>query len=240
MSDGLLLPDSTILLINGAHTGSGGGFMADDPVLTPLIYNHSAPVGSRFKAQPATAIPRLYHSVATLLPSGEILVAGSNPAVGYSATGSVPSGWPKFGNNGHTCALNQQQRQTSHYKTEYRVEIFSPPYITSGAARPVISGAPATIHYGGSFTFNATIAGGPNGGRVRGTKIEAVLIAPGFHTHGQSMGQRMVRLGTTPVSNSFAFTVGGPRDASVMPPGVYLLWLVLNGTPSEGVWVRLQ
>ena len=214
--------------------------MADDAVLTPLIYNHSAPSGSRFKSQPTTAIPRLYHSVAILLPTGEVLVAGSNPAVGYSASGSVPSGWPKFGNNGHTCALNQQQRQTSHYPTEYRVEIFSPPYITSGAARPVLSGVPATIHYGGSFSFSATIAGGPGGGQVRGSKVEAVLIAPGFHTHGQNMGQRMVRLTTTLVANGFGITAGGPRDASVIPPGVYLLWLVSDGVPSQGSWVKLQ
>lgn len=92
LSDGILLPDGTILIINGGRTGSGGGFQADDPVYTPLIYNASAPAGKRFTSQPATSIPRLYHSVASLLPSGEVLVAGSNPAVGYSLSGAVPSG----------------------------------------------------------------------------------------------------------------------------------------------------
>ena len=152
MSDGILLPDGTVLIINGARTGSGGGFMADDPVYEPVIYNPSAPAGSRFQTiLPATAIPRLYHSAAVLLPSGEVLVSGSNPAVGYSPGGGVPGGlvislivvcrltiscrWPYFGNNGHQCALVQQQRNTSFYPTEYRVEIFSPPYI-SAPSRP--------------------------------------------------------------------------------------------------------
>jgi len=45
MSEGILLPDGTVLLINGAHSGCGGGFMADDPVLSPVIYNASAPFG---------------------------------------------------------------------------------------------------------------------------------------------------------------------------------------------------
>jgi len=92
MSDGIILPDGTVLIINGARIGSGGGFQADGPVLQPLIYNPAAAAGSRFTTQPATAIPRLYHSTATLLPSGEVLIAGSNPAVGYSLQGGVPAG----------------------------------------------------------------------------------------------------------------------------------------------------
>ena len=99
MSDGILLPDGTVLIINGARTGSGGGFMADDPVYEPVIYNPSAPAGSRFQTiLPATAIPRLYHSAAVLLPSGEVLVSGSNPAVGYSPGGGVPGGLVFFPN----------------------------------------------------------------------------------------------------------------------------------------------
>lgn len=92
MSDGILLPDGTVLIINGGRIGSGGGFMADDPVFQPILYNTTAPAGDRFTTLPGTTIPRLYHSTATLLPSGEVLVAGSNPAVGYSANGKVPGG----------------------------------------------------------------------------------------------------------------------------------------------------
>ena len=83
-------------MLNGARVGSGGGFMADDPVLQPVIYNPSASAGSRFETMPATTIPRLYHSAAVLLPSGEVLVSGSNPAVGYSAKGGVPAGYLKL------------------------------------------------------------------------------------------------------------------------------------------------
>ena len=92
MSDGVLLPDGTVLIINGARIGCGGGYMADEPALEPLIYNPAASAGKRFTTMPATKIPRLYHSVAILLPTGEVLVAGSNPSVFYSATGTVPSG----------------------------------------------------------------------------------------------------------------------------------------------------
>lgn len=67
-------------------------FKADNPVLQPVIYNPSAAAGSRFTTMPGSSIPRLYHSTAILLPSGEVLVAGSNPAVGYSASGKVGGG----------------------------------------------------------------------------------------------------------------------------------------------------
>ena len=108
MSDGILLPDGTVLIINGARTGSGGGFQvleilsltfwskadlfkADDPVFQPVIYNATAAAETRFSTMSGSSIPRLYHSTAILLPSAEVLVAGSNPAVGYSADGKVPA-----------------------------------------------------------------------------------------------------------------------------------------------------
>ncbi|RKO90566.1 hypothetical protein BDK51DRAFT_46633 [Blyttiomyces helicus] len=71
MGDAILLPDGTVFITNGARLGSGGGVMADDPAFTPLIYNPDAAVGERFTIMPATTIPRLYHSVAALLPTGE-------------------------------------------------------------------------------------------------------------------------------------------------------------------------
>ncbi|KAL9117732.1 MAG: hypothetical protein Q9187_005730 [Circinaria calcarea] len=214
MSDGILLPDGTVLILNGGRVGSGGGFMADDPVFQPILYNSTAPAGDRFTTLPGTTIPRLYHSTATLLPSGEVLVAGSNPAVGYSADGKVPGG------------------QTSTYPTEYRVEIFSPPYISANV-RPIIA-SPPMIGYNSTFQVEATLSD-----RSVNGKTQVVLSHPGFHTHGVAMGQRMVMMEHTTVANSNSISVTSPGNASVMPPGVYLLFVVNNGVPSEGVWIKL-
>lgn len=53
---------------------------AQDPVMRPTIYNHSAPAGSRFQTDlPESTIQRMYHSSATLLPDGSVFIAGSNP-----------------------------------------------------------------------------------------------------------------------------------------------------------------
>lgn len=236
MSDGVLLPDGTVLLINGARRGCGGGYQADIPVLVPIIYNDSAPAGSKFTNMPATTIPRLYHSVAILLATGEVLVSGSNPSVSYSALGGVPSGWPRFDQNGHLGALYQQQYNISYYPTEYRVEIFSPPYMDAAIAlKPIVISSPIAIGYNTVFQIQARKS---TSTRLMGvTKFS--LVHPGFHTHGQAMGQRMISLGFTATANSFAFNITGPRDASVMPPGQYMLFVLSDGIPSTAVWVNL-
>lgn len=141
--------------------------------------------------------------------------------------------WPLFNNNGHQCALHQQQKQSSSYPTEYRVEIFSPPYI-SAAERPIITSIPHEISWKSTFQVQATLSGG----RIQG-RVQIALSNPGFHTHGVGMGQRMIMMGFTADAKSNSFTVTAPSDPSVMPPGIYLLFMVNDGIPSVGSWVDL-
>ncbi|RDW79929.1 galactose oxidase-like [Coleophoma cylindrospora] len=237
MTDGIQLPNGKILFINGARKGCAGGYQADDPVLIPLLYDPSAAPGARFTSMPPTTIPRLYHSAATILPSGEVLVAGSNPAVGYSRTGAVTRTWPYFNNNGHRAALHQQQNNTSYYPTEYRVDIFSPPYLSSISVhgRPVITTFPANITYGTTFNIEARLE---LGARIRGN-VQINLLAHGFHTHGVGMGQRMVKMGFKMVANSYEITVHAPRDASIISPGIYMLFVVEDDIPSVGQWISI-
>ena len=122
MSDAVLLPTGQVVIVNGAETGIAGyGNVqsqvgcsnADSPTLTPLLYDPRAPVGQRFSSEgmPTSEIPRMYHSVATLTPNGDIMIAGSNPNLDRSAM--------TFG-------------------TEYRVEWLKPPYMSQ--ERPTILG----------------------------------------------------------------------------------------------------
>ncbi|KAJ7172197.1 copper radical oxidase [Mycena filopes] len=127
MPDAVLLPTGDILICNGAGTGiSGYGNVIDqigssnagDPVLTPVLYTPSAAPGARFSraGMPTSDIPRMYHSVATLTPNGDIMIAGSNPNL---------------------------DRSEVKYGTEYRVEWLGPPYMTK--ARPQIKDAPKQL-----------------------------------------------------------------------------------------------
>lgn len=130
MPDAVLLPNGLVLLVNGGASGiSGysnvidqvGQSNADNPVFTPVVYDPSAPAGSRFSRMnmPSSQIPRLYHSVATLTPNGDIMIAGSNPNL---------------------------DRSEVKYGTEYRVEWLSPPYMTK--ERPTLISTPQTIGFG--------------------------------------------------------------------------------------------
>ena len=73
------LPDGTYMIVNGAHQGVAGFGLAGDPNLSALLYDPSQPVGSRFSILGNTTIARLYHSEATLLPDGRVLISGSDP-----------------------------------------------------------------------------------------------------------------------------------------------------------------
>jgi hypothetical protein len=52
------------------------------------------------------------------------------------------------------------------------------------------------------------------------------------------MGQKLIQLGFT-AGDDDTFSVTAPRNASVIPPGVYLLFLVSDGIPSVAEWVAL-
>ncbi len=76
------LPDGTFLLLNGAHQGVAGFGLATDPALNALLYDPALPLGQRMSILNTTIVARLYHSEATLLPDGRILVSGSDPQDG--------------------------------------------------------------------------------------------------------------------------------------------------------------
>ena len=79
MVEGVLLPDGTVLWLNGANKGAQGFELATDPTFAALLYDPTKAHGARWTQLASTNIPRLYHSVALLLLDGTVLVTGSNP-----------------------------------------------------------------------------------------------------------------------------------------------------------------
>jgi hypothetical protein len=107
-------------------------------------------------------------------------------------------------------------------------ERFFPEYFEM--LRPVISGAPAAINYGGNFTINT-----PNAADVS----EVVLLRAGAVTHGYNMSQRGIELVIAAVGAG-TLDVEEPPQANLAPPGWYLMF-ILNSSrvPSIGRWVRV-
>jgi hypothetical protein len=72
------LPDGTFMILNGAKQGVAGFGLATDPNLNALLYDPTRPVGQRISILNNTIVARLYHSEATLLPDGRVLVRSAD------------------------------------------------------------------------------------------------------------------------------------------------------------------
>ncbi|KAK8202078.1 hypothetical protein M8818_005604 [Zalaria obscura] len=148
MVEGTLLPDGTVIWLNGASQGAQGFGLARDPALEALIYDPTAALGKRWTTGASTTIPRLYHSVALLLLDGRVMIAGSNPV-------EQPILLPDAENP---------------YVTEFRVETYTPPYLAGENLnkRPTNVQLSMTSLTANSqtFTVSFTVPSGAQGAKV--------------------------------------------------------------------------
>jgi hypothetical protein len=87
-----LLPDRTVLVNGGAMMEES----AADATLEAEIYHPDAAGGPGGWAMAATSrVPRLYHSVAVLMPDGKVITAGSNP-VRKNEEWRIEVYWPPY------------------------------------------------------------------------------------------------------------------------------------------------
>ncbi|KAF9070748.1 copper radical oxidase [Rhodocollybia butyracea] len=202
MGQFIILPDGKMLVVNGGLNGNRwiryhqmpfGMSLASGPVGTPALYDPNAPAGHRWSNAgfSTSNIARLYHSSAILLPDASVLIAGSNPNVDVNLTTIFP--------------------------TQYQAEIFYPPYF-SATTRPVPSGIPSTLSYGGNDAAGNTTV---------------VVVRPGWTTHGMNMGQRFLQLNNTFTVNSD----GCLPTLTFFQPGPAMVFVVVNGIPSNGTFV---
>lgn len=205
MVEGVLLPDGTVLWLNGCGEGSQGFELARNPTLRALLYDPTKAKGTRWTQLAESTIPRLYHSVALLLLDGTVLVAGSNP---------------------HEMPILTAQPGRP-FITEFRVERFTPPYLTGPSAgrRPTITGIPANIRADGSqFTISITV---PTGAQT----VRVALYYGGYITHSVHMGHRMLFLDTTGWAGGRTqqtLTVNGPPNRNVAQPGDAVVYVVVS------------
>jgi len=238
MGQFIILPTGQLLMVNGGANGTAGyadatgqtplgpagpgalpygQSLAAGPVGTPAIYDPNAPSGSRWSnaGLATSSIARLYHSSALLLPDASVLIAGSNPNVDVNLTRPYP--------------------------TTYAAEIFYPPYYAA-TTRPVVSGIPSKLTYGGAafdITIPASCYSGSSDDAADNTTV--AVMRPGWTTHGMNMGQRYLQLQNTYTVNSDGsltiHTSQLPPNPNLFQPGPAWVYVVVNGIPSNGTSV---
>ncbi|MCL7027334.1 hypothetical protein MKW94_022614 [Papaver nudicaule] len=230
MGDMILLPTGDVLIINGAKKGAAGWYLGREPVLNPVLYQ---PESSTYEIMEPSNIPRMYHSTAILIPDGRVLVGGSNP--------------------------NQNYNFTEMFPTELSVEVFSPPYLSSGA-RPQISWVkpetelsykkPISIGFtsknkeGEYSFFDKFLKKKDDKHKGKPENVYVTMVAPSFNTHSFSMNQRMMVLEVNQVhqvtGKNYVIDCFAPATSYIAPPGYYLLFVVHDGIPSMGKWVHIS
>ncbi|KAJ3035628.1 hypothetical protein HDV00_003614 [Rhizophlyctis rosea] len=219
MGTPILLPDRKLLLVNGAQKGTAGYNAATKAAYEAVLYDMDAPLGMRWRVLNGTDVARMYHSTALLLPSAEVLLAGSSPN------------------------KNPMHPAYPYPSNEARLELFTPAYLQTGRPRPTIITASlrtGPIPYGDMLKFTATLPNRPSGNAKR--QLGVVLVDNGYSTHGQVMGQRVISLDVVAaekLGEVWRVEVETPPSGGVAPVGWYLMFVVDGGVPSEGVWVKV-
>lgn len=107
------------------------------------------------------------------------------------------------------------------------IELYFPAYY-GDAGRPVISSAPRLLTSEETFTFEMASAAQAN------AVAKVALVRCGSVTHAGDFDQRYVALPFTTAAGSPTVTGNLPGDASVLPPGYYMLWAVNSaGRPCQ-------
>jgi hypothetical protein len=116
---------------------------------------------------------------------------------------------------------------------EYRLETFTPPYLTNGATRPnfKIVNNKVDLTYGDIVVL---IVGTSSGSYA---DIRVSLLAAVSSTHGNSFGMRTLFPAVSCHGASCSVTM--PPNANIAPPGWYQMWVLDGPIPSTAIWVRV-
>jgi hypothetical protein len=223
MPDSVLLPDGTVLAVNGVAKGFGGGNAADGAALPEHAVTEAElydPARNNWEPMAKATYTRLYHSTALLLPDARVLIAGSDQQVHNE---EFPPGLPED-------ELNRRRARAY----EYHLEVFSPPYLfRKDTPRPVVESVRERIRYGERFDIQVQNLSGMNQ-----DDLKVALVRPGAVTHSNNTTQRHVGLRIVNKSDTH-LTVEAPPNGNVAPAGYYMLFLLHRGVPSVAPFVQL-
>ncbi len=223
---------------------------------TPLQWTNTAP---RRLIDPVTQNPPTRNFAnSTLLPTGDVVVSGGVTKVPYKEADGVrtaevyhPAGgghadsWEVSALSGetrgyHSVALLMADGRVWTAGSEWNytgtpnlaIELFEPDYYRV-ASRVAITASPGIVLYGQSFTVQFQ----PTSSNTAIARV--VFMRLGSATHAWDGDQRYVSVPFT--QSGTTLTITAPPDATVAPPGFYMLWLIdANNLPCQSAsFVRI-
>lgn len=209
------LPDGTILILNGAQHGVAGFGRYRQYRKTYISFLTASGLADDPNlnailydpSQPVNARISIMANttVARLYHSEAILLADGRVMV----SGSDP--------------------QDGVHPEEYRVEVFTPPYLLSGLPQPNFTVENIDWGYNEAITFTVT------SGSTASLRVS--LLGLVVSTHGNSMGQRTFFPEVSCTGNNC--TLITPLNANVCPPAWFQMFVLDGPTPSVAQFVRI-
>jgi hypothetical protein len=230
-----ILPDGEVLVTGGVSCPGGNNIDCPDraamnaEMWDATAFNANSPTSVRWRTMARHSEVRAYHSVATLLPDGRVLVGG----------GGRPGAEGEYYPNDPSCTpISNFDDPDAKIFGHANVEIYSPPYLFDAngnlAARPIITSVPKSVSYGQTFFVGTSGAG---------AVPKVSLLRLGSVTHGFNQDQRHVFLGESPDPRLQAFSSGInitlTTDSNKLPPGYYMLFVLNGRVPSVAKIVKV-
>ena len=251
-------PGKILIVGGGGHSTASGprDSTSSVPTNTAELIDLTQPA-PQWRFTGPMQFPRRHHN-ATILPDGQVLVAGGTQGGGFddfSDANAVHAAevwdpgtgqWTTLASNTVTrvyhsvsvllpdgrivhAASGDAEVEGFPAPSQRNSELFSPPYLFKGA-RPIISSAPSGVAYGERFTVET-----PNAAQI--TQVTWVRL--GSVTHSFDQNQRFDALAFGPTSGGLIVTA--PTNPNLAPPGHYTLFVLnRNGVPSAGKIIRIQ
>jgi Domain of unknown function (DUF1929) len=209
------LPDGTFMIVNGGQEGVAGFGLAGEPNLSALLYDPTQPIGSRISILGSTTIARLYHSEATLLPDGRVLISGSDPQTpGFPEELRIEVYVPPYLSQGFTQPTVTVPITDWAYGGQYQITVQLP---QGGPLRVSLVAAVSSTHgnvMGGRTIFPAFTCNG---------NACTVTAPPNANVSPPGWAQLFVLDGPTPSHSVFVRIGGDPGQLGSWPnlPGFH-------------------
>lgn len=210
------LANGQLMIFGGAKNGVAGFGLAYEPNNEAVLYDFDLPLNSRMSRMGTTIVDRMYHSEATLLPDGRVMISGSDPQdPRYNEEFRIEVYVPPYLANG------QEQPKFTISKTDWAYGETVPFELTSmpGGGTPVVTLIFCEYSFFPPFSAN-------------------VHFAATSSTHGNTMQARCI-FPLVECVTAKSCVVTAPPD-TVSPPGWHMMYVMDGaGTPSYAEWVRI-